>query len=547
MRGCHYCRRLITVLCFLAILSPYCNGQQQQQQERKSSFLWISDIHLEPDYGTPLAATKHNPACTLESSKESSPYGQFGCDAPTLLVEQTLDHAQSVVASETIDFILMTGDFVRHGNELLENPLQLTREISETVLNMITTRFPGVPILVSVGNNDFTPDYYIDVEGPTDNNTMLELVTNAFNTTFQTEEEVSSFREGARYARNVSDTLTIISINTIIYSVEHSPEQETIEDPFGQFRWLKTQLEVAKSAGRKAWIVGHIAPTIGSYAHDNLWHVPYVDRYLDTIKDYFPIVICGQLFGHLHTDEFRLARDDSDDSNGGSGLLGKQYPLYIASSFTSIYGSNPSFRLVQYETDTGNLLDYDTYYFDQTTTKVPPDWIKAPSFRESFNIPDMSASSLDSIINQLAAAQATTGEESTSGSIWNTFIARQSIHAPPELGPCEDRICRKEWICTLSSISEDQYEKCVVETWKHHGVTHEPLAIVAGLVATAIVLIAAIWKIRRWILVRRNYELQYDDDEHLQDEDENYEQHHSDHHSGEETFTDDFIDVPEIT
>lgn len=531
--GCHF-RGIAVLLCFLS-LAPYINGQ-----EPKSSFLWLSDIHLEPDYGTSKAATKHNQACTLESAKESFPYGQFGCDAPTLLVEQTLDYAQAIANTTNIDFIIASGDFSRHGNEYLENPLQLTREILETVMDMIATRFPGVPVLVAVGNDDFTPDYYIDIEETTENNTMLELVTGAFNYSFQTEEEVSSFRSGARFARNISDLLTILSINTVVYSVEHSPDQESIEDPFGQFEWLRNQLEVAKSTRRNVWIVGHIAPTIGSYGHDNLWHTSYVDRYFDVIQDYFPTTICGQLFGHLHTDEFRLAHYGSEGLAGV--LMGKQYPLYIASSFTSIYGSNPSFRVVQYETETGNLLDYDTYFFNQSTTQVPPDWIKAPSFRESFNIPDMSASSLELILNRLADK---VPEENHS--IWDTFIARQSIYAPPEMGPCTDRICRKEWVCTLSSISEDQYQECVVQTWSpwRHSTTSGPLAILAASLATGIVLVGAIWKIRRCILVRRNYELHYDDDEHLQDEDANFEHHRHDH--SQEKESDDFIDVPEIT
>jgi len=515
----------------------------------ESSFLWISDIHLEPDYGTPQASTKHNQACTLESSNETYPYGQFGCDAPTLLVEQTLNHAQRVVAEqqqqsgENIDFILASGDFCRHGSTSSES----TREITEMVIDMVQSRFPGVPIIVAVGNNDFTPDYYIDVEEETDNNTMLELVTTAFNDTFMSEEEVSSFRNGAYFARNISDILTILSINTIVYSSEHSPNQENIEDPFGQFVWLKNQLELAKSAGRRVWIVGHIAPTIGSYGHDNLWYGPYMDRYYDIIRDYFPSIICGQLFGHLHTDEFRLAHDSSSDFAGG--LIQKKYPLYIASSFTSIYGSNPSFRLVQYEADTGNLLDYDTYYFNVSNPTIPPDWIKAPTFRESFDIPDMSGDSLSSIINRLAEEAASSAAENVSSSpLWETFISRQSIYAPPEMGPCQDRICRKEWVCTLSSISEDHYEECVVDTWNawdHSEVLSEPLAIVAASIAVAIVLLGCIWKIRRCLLVRRNYVIQYDDDEHLQDEDENYAEHHR--QSREESASTDFIDVPEIT
>ncbi|CAJ1941325.1 unnamed protein product [Cylindrotheca closterium] len=544
MSSFHHCSAIV-LYCFLSL---FVSSKGQEDTNFTSSFLWISDIHLEPDYGTPQAINhhNHNEQCTLTSANETFPYGQFGCDAPMLLVEQTLNHAQQVAAEKGgVDFIIASGDFCRHGNEFVDNPLQSTQEIIETVIEMVQSRFPGVPILVTVGNNDLVPDYYIDVE-ETDNNTMLELVTTAFNDTFISEQEVSSFRNGAYFSRNISDTLTIISINTIIYSREHSPDQQNIEDPFGQFVWLKDQLEFAQTAGRRVWIVGHIAPTIGSYAHDNLWHAPYMTRYYDIIKEYFPSVIGGQLFGHLHTDEFRLAHDVY--SSDFDLFMLRKYPLYIASSFTSIYGSNPSFRLVTYDVDRADLLDYDTYYFNVSNPTIPPDWIKSPSFRESFDVPDMSRESLRSIINRLAAESA-----NKTNSLWETFISRQSIYSPPEMGPCLDQICRKEWVCTLSSIFEDQYEECVVDTWNpwEHSSVSVPFALVAASVAVVIVLLGCIWKIRRCLLVRRNYEIQYDDDEHLQDEDDNFESHRQsmvEITSGESAAaTDDFIDVPEIT
>jgi hypothetical protein len=121
----------------------------------------------------------------------------------------------------------------------------------------------------------------------------------------------------------------------------------------------------------------------------------------------------------------------------------------MSSSITPIYGTNPSFRVVQYKEDSGSILDYDTYYLDLDSEE--PTWSQSRSFRESFQVPDMSSSSLETILQNLMS-------NPNNSSLWDVFLSRKNAHITiPET--CDEE-CRQEWICTLQSITKKDYNEC---------------------------------------------------------------------------------------
>jgi hypothetical protein len=60
--------------------------------------LWLSDVHLDPRYGTPLAFTApyYDGADCYDAS--GAPSGKYGCDSPPVLVRGALDAAVAVAA-----------------------------------------------------------------------------------------------------------------------------------------------------------------------------------------------------------------------------------------------------------------------------------------------------------------------------------------------------------------------------------------------------------------------------------------------------------------
>ena len=47
------------------------------------------------------------------------------------------------------------------------------------------------------------------------------------------------------------DGLMIITMNTVIYSGEHTPDQSLLADPYGQFAWMRVVLKEAEDNGLK--------------------------------------------------------------------------------------------------------------------------------------------------------------------------------------------------------------------------------------------------------------------------------------------------------
>jgi sphingomyelin phosphodiesterase acid-like 3 len=463
------------------------------------TFLWLSDFHLDPYYGRPSAAStfrNSDNVCTQNSTIDLYRYGHVGCDAPNTLINELLQHVVVATSSneknDMIDFVLVTGDFSRHATDHLDDGITETATILFTVSKALKDAFPNIPIIPCIGNNDVYPDYTVDLEKGSDSNIILNISLEGFDVLFDSEEERQSFARGAYYARNVSESLTILTLNTVMYSVNHSPDQTFLDDPMGQFSWLEKQLHVASQAGKFVYILAHIPPTIGSFRHTQFWHDKYLARYFAVLQGYQDSVVRGHLFGHLHSDEFRLLQPPSSlPFNNKGSSLNWTIPLYIASSVTPVYGSNPSYRLVQYDTHSGQLLDYRTFYLDLeklyansttkeehsiiTTTPLPQWTEELPSFANTYNLKDMSSKSLQTLLSRLSDPT-----KESSQDMWQAFIKRQYVSSSTNVTSC-DNDCRSDWLCTIQAVSKKDYTQCVSAT-KINPVTKEERWIILSTV-----------------------------------------------------------------
>ncbi|CAB9505673.1 sphingomyelinase-like phosphodiesterase 3b [Seminavis robusta] len=447
------------------------------------TFLWFSDIHLDPYYGTETAVLRDKMGfgenCQSPSKLTTHPLGDFGCDSPPELLDSLL---QSAATQAKPDFVVITGDFVRHGNDiLLPSPTIATQEILYTVSELIRT-YLDAPVVPAVGNNDVTPDYYMDIQQPDD---MLNMITRGLMPLWSEDNQEGmaakamfqeQFPQGGYYAHNVTSTITVLSLNTVLYATNRQPQYTEVDvDPLGQFQWMKEQLEMARQSQRNVFLIGHIPPTIGSYRHTQLWHEGYLETYYNMVQNYSDLVQ-AQLFGHIHTDEFRVHNT---------------FPLFLTASFTPIYGSNPSYRVVTYDDKTGALLDYHVYYLDLTATSLTNAtsvWQRGPSFTQAYGVPDMSLQSLKTIVEDL--------QNSTDTSIyWEAFLSR--LHVYTHGSEVCDATCRKEWACTLSSMTAQQYHGCLKESSGRSGM------VAALIVVVLAVGLAIIWGRNCW--KRRHY------------------------------------------
>lgn len=315
-------------------------------------FLWLSDIHFDPNYSTPSAYRypdgryDASANCTSSNASIIKATGMHGCDAPLALFQSTLEAVSAYISSQSTaasaqrqppEFILITGDVVRHGTTNYESAYQ----ILYTVASELTTKFPNVEIIYSVGNNDVVPDYYLrlpsdseqvgseDGEGSDEASTttttadttndigMLEVIFNSLfgqssdnNLTITTTTSIASTRQtksilspddrntfltGGYYSRYLhsDNSLLVLSINTVLYSAILEPPRNSDDaDPGMQFSWMRAMLASCRNSndgnnssentssggggGCRAIIAGHIPPSVGSYKFNQLWKEEYI-------------------------------------------------------------------------------------------------------------------------------------------------------------------------------------------------------------------------------------------------------------------------------
>lgn len=319
-------------------------------------FLWLSDVHFDPFYST-LTAFKaaYYPGANCQND-DAPPLGRYGCDSARPLVQSALEHAINLTTGgdapySTPAFVVLSGDSIRHGvdqlfaggdfkegaearsnstsnssNTAVEDAAASTYhaqamdaagDILNELVSMVGAAFPESEIIVSLGNNDVVPDYYLELydEGGDDLSLgsttltpqtagMLGVLYNALSRG-QTENatnapdglpgtnpvllesgDETTFLHGGYYSRTVHNgALTILSLNTVLYSnyfvspEQHHQRQEPLpgaDDPGHQFAWMKTVLSGCRVRGSQAIIVGHIPPAVGSFRHTQLWKEQYI-------------------------------------------------------------------------------------------------------------------------------------------------------------------------------------------------------------------------------------------------------------------------------
>ena len=79
----------------------------------------MSDVHYDPYYATSQAFKSSFYKHVNCDSVGTQPLGQYGCDTPTTLIDTALQYAVNITSGKEPTFIIISGDSVRHGVDLL--------------------------------------------------------------------------------------------------------------------------------------------------------------------------------------------------------------------------------------------------------------------------------------------------------------------------------------------------------------------------------------------------------------------------------------------
>ncbi|CAE8663127.1 unnamed protein product, partial [Polarella glacialis] len=231
--------------------SGECSASWLQLKARRKgvkSFVWLSDIHADPYYGTDLQQ------CRNTSTSEHA-NGMLTCDPPFDLFKSAA--AAAAAAAPSAEFVLFTGDFVRHKQDLMPDPYSNVTHIIERVSSEVAAAFPELVrksriVIGALGNDDSPANYELNLTTENASNPWLRNAAEAMTKggVLGHQFNTSAYNYGGYFAQQ-QGPLTILTINTIIYCVNHVPKSDPLpDDPFFQFRWMKQQLEKAAELKR---------------------------------------------------------------------------------------------------------------------------------------------------------------------------------------------------------------------------------------------------------------------------------------------------------
>lgn len=389
----------------------------QSHQATQGSFLVLSDIHFDP-FNPALfeRLTQAKVEQWPEILAASADQGQkLGRDSSFALVRSALDDAARRVPNP--DFILCPGDFLAHEWQETFDRLapgvrakqpevfrQFTMNAVRLIASELRQRFPGVPILPGLGNEDsFCEDYGLEPGGA-----FLRDFTQSWGPLLhlpadQQQAFECTFRRGGYYEVPLPRTPNhrLLALNSVFFSTEYFDAcEQPHQQPSGeQLAWLAERLRAAEQANQRVWLLMHIPPGIDVYDTakslgkngpvETFWHNEYASQFLELAARYRR-TLQWAFAGHTHMDSFRAPLVDGHPA----------VPFKLVPAISPVFGNNPAYQVYSYRRSDGQLEDYQAYYLPlagQGTgeqAKPLPAWQREYGFRQAYGMGPLTADTL---------------------------------------------------------------------------------------------------------------------------------------------------------
>ena len=432
----------------------------------------MSDLHFDPMADPRLvdqlaAAEPDQWRQVLDSSDDRS-LGRYGRDSNWMLLRSALQQMAETLPKPA--FVLISGDFLAHRFRPEFNAA--VRDHSDAAYRVFVQKtmqflglqleqnFPATPILPALGNNDEEcGDYELQPGGPFLVDTLpilRRLVGSAggpgFDHDWQTYGDYTARVSGIRILSANTNFLSIHYRNACGSTTDGDPGRATLA-------WLEAELAAAKDAQERVWLVYHIPPGIDGYATLRqgacpgtlipMWDQTYAGAFLALMKRYADTVTAS-FAGHTHMDDFRLI----GDAEGRYGFA------LITPAVSPIFGQNPAFRTVVYDSE-GGILDQTTYgltNLPQATAAaggVPPEWRAEYTFTRQWNLPRLDLPSLDHLYSLITDAPAEREQ-------WHMiFPVSSPVYWAPFSGGSEQLAqAARAFRCASGNVAPSDYGQC---------------------------------------------------------------------------------------
>ncbi len=442
--------------------------------------IFVSDIHFEPFWdpgkAARLAAAPESKWPEILASTES-PHRRIDFDAlqaschargndtsyPLFASSITAMRSQATGAA----FVLMSGDLLAHSFDCKYRSLfphappseysSFVRKTIRFVMAQLESAAPHVPVYATLGNNDSDcGDYRGDAHSA-----FLRSTAQAMTRTFPRPERtaaLASFSANGGYSVVLPAPMRatrLIVVDDVFLSAKHtacSGKRDRV-DQREVLAWLTSQLEQARAARQKVWVMGHIPPGIDAYS--TLAHISGACGRPPTMLlsfGQFTTTLAGAadeiklaIFAHTHEDEIKFLQDDAASSRQATGDDRRGIPVKIVPSISPVNGNEPSFTVAKVDAETATLLDYQVFAGGSGRP-----WAETYDFAKAYGVDSFSAGSVAGLVAKFAGDP--NGRSHDSREYIHNFMPGSSLPLLSLVWP--------QYVCTMAHQSADGFTAC---------------------------------------------------------------------------------------
>ncbi|XP_031341314.1 sphingomyelin phosphodiesterase-like isoform X1 [Photinus pyralis] len=366
--------------------------------EAPLKILHLTDIHYDPDYEIGSNANCNDMLCCQKGTKpntsadEAGYWGSYPCDTPWHAVEDVLH--QVIEKHTTYDAIYFTGDIIKH-SEWLTGIKTNTEEIIK-VFDEFKAVFKGIPLFPTLGNHEPFPSHQFSSDSiGASSNLSTQWIYDLMGKSWETwlpEDALQTVFKGGYYTVLVKPGLRLIALNNNVAYTYNNWLYFDDNDPLGQLKWLVEVLTESEAKGEKVHIISHV-PSNDMFCFYN-WGKEYT-----RIVERFAHVIVGQFNGHSHDDDFFVYFNSQNHSEVVN-------VAYVGGSATTYTNSNPNYKIFDIDSNTYNVLNYETWIYNLTeanlTPKNPPRWYKLYDIKSAYGLPSLNPADFTDLMERMA-------------------------------------------------------------------------------------------------------------------------------------------------
>ena len=407
-------------------------------ESRTVPALFISDIHFDPfhDPGK-VKALASAPVSEWKSILGSAPSAdeqpafsalQHSChakgiDTPYALFESSLKAMRA--QQPDAKFMVVSGDLMAHAFTCRYSTLfpgappadykAFSEKTVRFVAEQLSDRFPGIPVYLALGNNDSgCGDYQLDA-----GDDWLAEIGRALAEDLPASEQrhaAKEFAAGGYYSVMMAEPMKntrLIVVNDVFFSPRFRTCSGKADSTAGdaQLIWLARELEDAREAGQRVWVLGHIPPGVDLHATalkfvDVCGGQPPAmflssDKMADLLVENADTVRLA-IFGHTHMDELHLLKPQGADPKASDR---QDVVLKVVPSISPVDGNNPSFTIARIDPAAAMIEDY-TVIAASNQTGIGTAWSKEYDYGPTYHEPELSSAAVKELAGKFQADHA---------------------------------------------------------------------------------------------------------------------------------------------